>query len=204
MGASILDLIIVAAWSSTKYLFGVSYALFKDFNFLLALICTVSGGLAGVVVYLYCWDGLMWIKHRFFPRKPNATVKFSKFKRWLVRFIHQYGLFGIAFLTPVLLSVPVGTLLAASIEHNKWKIKRYMLISFINWSVLFFGFFQLFDINAKDTIKRLLGRDQTSHTSATSPAPVQNLQAALNQKIFHGHHRDDESRETWRAKHDAA
>lgn len=204
MGESIVDLIIVVAWSSTKYLFGVSYALFKEFNFVLALLCTVGGGFAGVLVYLYCWDGLMWLKHRFFPRKSDAKVKFSTFKRWLVRFIHQYGLFGIAFLTPVLLSVPVGTLLAASIEHNKWKIKRYMLISFINWSLLFFGFFQLFNINAKDTIKRLMGRDQTSHTFATSPAPVQNLPAFQNQKTFHGRHPDAGNPVTWRAGRDEA
>ena len=204
MGESVIDLIIVVAWSSTKYLFGVSYALIKDFNFLLAILCTVGGGFAGVIVYLYCWDGLMWIKHRLFPRKTDAKVKFSKFKRWLVRFIHQYGLFGIAFLTPVLLSVPVGTLLSASIEHNKWKIKRYMLISFINWSVLFFGFFKLFDINAKDIIKRLLGKDQTSHTYATFPAPAQNRLVVLNQKTTLFRHRDDGNPATWHAGHGEA
>jgi len=199
MTESFLDLLIVFALSSTKYLIGASSALVKDFNFLLSMVTTVGGGMTGVIVYLYCWDGILWVKHKLFTAKPHAKVKFNKFRRWLVGFIKNYGLFGIAFLTPVLLSVPVGTILAASIEPNKWKIKRFMLISFVNWSLLFFGIFQLLDINPKDTINRLLRRGQTSHKSSIWLVPAENHQAFRNQKILFFHHQDVGSPKIWHA-----
>lgn len=150
-----LKILVVFGWSAFKYMIGISSALLFDLHFILSIIVTVCGGMLGVIAYLYCWDLLLTLKEKIFPRRKKK-VKVTKFRRWLVHFMNNYGLFGIAFLTPVLLSVPVGTLLAASMEPDKWKIKRFMLLSFINWSLLFFGFFQLMDIDAKDIITRLL------------------------------------------------
>lgn len=136
-------------------MFGISWALLYDMNPLLSIALTVSGGMLGVIIYLYLWDIIQPLWEKLFNKKKKP-FKINNYRRWLVGFINNYGLFGVAFLTPIILSVPVGTIIAAAIEDNKWKIKRYMLISFLNWSVLFFGLFQLFDINVKELIHRLL------------------------------------------------
>jgi hypothetical protein len=57
-------------------------------------------------------------------------------KRKLVRFIKKYEVWGIAFLTPIILTPPIGTVLASSIEHNKWRIKLLMFMSFTFWTLL--------------------------------------------------------------------
>ncbi len=150
----VVKALIVFGWSAIKYMVGVFHALLFDVNLLLGIALTVAGGMTGVIFFLYAWDILHKYWVRIFWRKPRK-IKINRYRRWLVKFLHTYGLFGIAFLTPVILTVPIGTMMAATIEHNKWKIKRYMLISFINWSVLFLGFFQFFDINVKELIQRL-------------------------------------------------
>jgi hypothetical protein len=131
----ILKIITVVLWSAVKYIVGISFAIGFGFSHVNIFVLTVGGGMLGVVVYLYLWQLILTIWHRFRPKK-NKPIKFSPFKRKLVKFIKKYEVWGIAFLTPILLTPPIGTVLAASIEHNKWRIKLLMLFSFIFWTVL--------------------------------------------------------------------
>jgi len=141
----LLKVISVVLWSGLKFVFGFGLCVLYEFNWLETLIYTVGGGMLGVVFYLYIWEFTLKIWHRFFPRKP-IKVKFSRYRRRLVVFIRKYEVWGIAILSPVLLSMLIGTILAISIEHNKWRIKILMFIALIFWaSVLlmlqrFFGF----------------------------------------------------------------
>jgi hypothetical protein len=67
-----------------------------------------------------------------------------------VKVILKYELYGIAFLTPILLSVPIGTLMAAALEENKWRIKRYMFVSFAFWTLLLYGIYAFFGIRVDE------------------------------------------------------
>lgn len=141
-----LKVLSVLFWSAIKFFVGLGLAIGFGFNPLQALILSVGGGMLGVVFYLYLWALVLNIYHRYYPKK-HKVVKFSKFKRKLVRFIKKYEVWGIALLTPVLLTPPVGTVLAASIEHNKWRIKLIMFISFTAWALVVLGFRYLFQMD---------------------------------------------------------
>ena len=117
--------IAVILTSAVKYLFGVFTAIGTQLNFIETLICTVGGGMLGVVVYLYLWDGILFLYHKIRPPKPKVHKPVGKNRRKLLKFIIKYEILGIVILTPVLLSVPVGTILAASFEENKWKTKSF-------------------------------------------------------------------------------
>jgi hypothetical protein len=139
--------IMVILWSGFKFMVGVITALGFNFSFPEIFLSTVGGGMLGVLVYLYLWDILHRLWRNFFPKKPReGGIKINRPRRLLVTIIRKYELYGIAVLTPVLLSVPVGTLLAASIEPDKWRIKRYMLISFCAWCVVLYALAKLFGI----------------------------------------------------------
>jgi hypothetical protein len=73
----------------------------------------------------------------FYQDLPVLKTKriFSKKSRMIVRLKLKYGLVGIAFLTPILLSVPVGTFIATKLSHNKLKIFAYVAIAIFVWSV---------------------------------------------------------------------
>lgn len=132
--------VVVMLTSAVKYLIGVFTAMGTGLNFLETVLCTVSGGMIGVVVYLYLWDGVLYVYHKLRPPKPKQHKPIGKHRRKLLRFIVKYEIMGIVILTPILLSVPVGTILAAAFEDNKWKIKRYMLFSFTAYSIVFYLF----------------------------------------------------------------
>jgi hypothetical protein len=59
----------------------------------------------------------------------------------------KYGLSGIAIVTPIILSIPIGTLIANNLESNKKKIFLYMFISILSWSILMTSLFEIFHAN---------------------------------------------------------
>ncbi|MES2688856.1 MAG: hypothetical protein V4658_00545 [Bacteroidota bacterium] len=139
----LLKYVAVALTSSVKYIFGISAALIAGLNFVETLACTVIGGMLGVFVYLYLWEGIMLIYHKIRPPKPPQFKPIGKHRRRILKIILRYEVVGIAVLTPILLSVPIGTILAASIEKNKWRIKLYMLMSFTAYSIVVYFFSEM-------------------------------------------------------------
>ncbi|MDB2651817.1 pantoate--beta-alanine ligase [bacterium] len=70
------------------------------------------GGLVGVVFFVKFSESVLKLYFRFFPFKPN-TKKKKGFKRaFAIKVARKYGLFGIALITPIFLSIPLGTFLA--------------------------------------------------------------------------------------------
>lgn len=138
-------MLTVMLWSAVKYIVGISFAIGFGFSPIEILLLTIGGGMLGVLVYLYLWALILSIFYRFFPKKPKP-IKFKFLTRKLVVFIRKYEVWGIAFLTPLLLTPPLGTILAASIEPNKWRIKMIMLLSFSFWTILILALKYLFKI----------------------------------------------------------
>ena len=83
------------------------------------------------------------IKYQYIERKAPPKKIFSRRSRRMVRIWKSYGLFGLAALTPVLFSIPLGTFFLVRIEKNRNKIILYMFISITCWSIILTTFFQL-------------------------------------------------------------
>ena len=90
------------------------------------------------------------INYTYIDNKQEQKKVFTKRNRRLVTIFRKYGLLGIAFLTPVLLSIPIGTIVANSFEPKKRKIFLYMFISILFWSTLMVSLFEIF--HAKNVI----------------------------------------------------
>jgi len=119
---------------------GVAAASIYRFGFVLSVLVTVCGGMLGVFFFAFVWKEIEIIWKRVFQRDLIAKkIKYTKFKRFVVRFRQRFGVAGIAFLTPILLQVPVGTVLAMRLDKNFKKVSLYMLLSFLFYSVIFFG-----------------------------------------------------------------
>ena len=69
---------------------------------------------------------------RFFKRKKV----FTKRNRQFVTFWNKYGMFGVAFLTPVIFTPIGGTVLMTAFGSPRVKILTYMVISASFWSVV--------------------------------------------------------------------
>jgi len=68
---------------------------------------------------------------------------FTPRSRRLIRLWQTYGLVGLALLTPILFSIPIGTFFLARLESNRKKILLYMFISITFWSLLLTSIFEL-------------------------------------------------------------
>jgi len=84
------------------------------------------------------------IQYDYVEKKTDTKKVFTKRSRSIVKIWKKYGLYGIAFLTPVILSIPIGTIIANSLVGNRKKIMLYMFVSLLFWSTFMLILFESF------------------------------------------------------------
>jgi hypothetical protein len=141
----------IAIWfllSGVKYLFAVIPLLANSQReWYWDMLIVASGGTLGVFVFTF----LGAVLSKYLSQFNLFKIKYKKL-RGFVKMKNSYGLIGIAILSPVIISIPVGCIISASFESDKGKIIRYQMISVLAWSILLFGIKGLFHI---DIIKSL-------------------------------------------------
>ncbi len=138
----ILKILATVGLSCVKYLLGVSMAAVV-LTPIEGFISVVIGSSISVLIYVY---GGKALTQYFIRRKKmklgNAYVApkiFTKKNRFLVKIRKNGGLPLVAFLSPVIISLTVGCLLAITFVKDKKQIVAYMIISIFIWSVVIFG-----------------------------------------------------------------
>lgn len=141
----LLKILSVLGLSSTKFLMGTGLVMTYNYNFWPAFLMTFLGGMAGFLVFTIFSESLLNFNKRW--RKKRNLPTFTKFHRTLVKIRGGSGLFTIALLTPIFLTVPVGTFMATSLTSNKKRISLYMTSAFLGWSLILTGSFSLLGID---------------------------------------------------------
>lgn len=111
-------------------------AVFK-FHYLKCIITSCAGGIFSTVIFTYLSAGIIkwWEKLKSRWYKSHVPKKrFTKSNRRIIKIVHRFGLSGIAFLTPSLLSMPVGAFLGERFYRKKGKVILYISISTFLWS----------------------------------------------------------------------
>ncbi|MCD6019954.1 MAG: hypothetical protein K0S53_3075 [Bacteroidetes bacterium] len=123
-------------------------AIYKS-NYFMALLSSCFGAILGTVVFTYVFAGLLkwWERVRagmFTPKHPKKI--FTKFNRRVIRVKNRFGLTGIALLTPILLSIPIGAFLAERFYKHKGKVILYLSVASVFWCfTLYFSFLYFYD-----------------------------------------------------------
>jgi hypothetical protein len=132
--------------SMLKFIGGPSLGAAVGLSFLETVAATVLGMMTTVVIISFFGRGLRtWLNNTF-----NRDQKvFSRRNRRFVTFWKKYGLFGVSFLTPVLFSPILGTLLVNAFGGSRSKILGYMLVSAIFWSLTLSKAFHILPFLAK-------------------------------------------------------
>jgi hypothetical protein len=84
----------------------------------------------------------MQVNYQFVQTKKKKNI-FTPRNRRIIRIWKKYGLWGVAWLTPILLSIPVGTFIMTRLEKKKKKIVFKLLISIVAWSFTLTSLFEL-------------------------------------------------------------
>lgn len=141
----------------TSYLFGYSY--------LHTIINTTVGGLIGVLFFYYSGRWLIarfpvWNRKvkRFYhkmlgipyhiqrTREMNAEPKkiFTRKNKTIIRIREKFGFAGLIILTPVFLSIPLGTFIAVKYYSRRRDLLGWLSVSVVGWSVLLSTFIRIF------------------------------------------------------------
>lgn len=137
----ILQILLVIILSATKFLTAPITSLNIGFGYLETLIITTVGGLIGVFFFFYLSSAIMLLFKKLAgssskKKSVRPKRKFTWKNKLIVHIKREYGLIGVAAITPTILSIPVGTFLAARYFPDKKKVITYLSASVIVWSVI--------------------------------------------------------------------
>ncbi len=140
----------------TSYLFGYSY--------LHTIINMIIGGLIGVLFFYYSGRWLfahypVWKRKviRFYHmllgipyqiKQANELYVpkkvFTRKNRTIIKIREKFGFAGLIILTPVLLSIPLGTFIAVKYYSRRRDLLGWLSISVVGWSILLSTFIMIF------------------------------------------------------------
>lgn len=127
----ILGLILASA---TKFFLAPSLAVYLGYGLFRAIMITTLGGVLGFFIFfkfgliIYRWYSSLF-------RQKNKP-KFSRKNRIIVKIKSKYGLWGLAILTPCLLSIPIGAFLASRYYSKDKRTFPIFIVFIIIWSIL--------------------------------------------------------------------
>ena len=144
--------------SGLKFLLAPPLSFKLGFTFIQTILTTTIGGLLGVLFFFYISEILLrlfrkawpyiktfFIKQKKLVQQPAVIIKKAKSKnkksfsfknKVIVLTRRKYGLWGIAILTPILLSIPLGTFLANKYYRNKKSVLFHLAVSVVCWSII--------------------------------------------------------------------
>ncbi|QSE97548.1 hypothetical protein [Fulvivirga lutea] len=135
-----------------KFIFGPVGGYGAGFSYLFTVIITVVGMMASVILFTYLGN---YIRENWLNRIFKKKKVFTKRNRQFVAIWKKYGIKGVAFLTPILLTPIGGTLLLATYHTPKKVVITYMLVSAVVWSFVLTALVYY----AGDTIKAFIPQD---------------------------------------------
>lgn len=153
--------------ASVKFLFAPFEAERYNFSFGESFLVTTIGGLIGIFTFYYAgtkittwWRHIIALIKSVFMRKPASVIEqkprrnFTRSRRFTIRVKMRFGLFGIAFVTPCIISIPIGTMIAGNFYRKKKGVLLYFIVSLLLWSLILNGIAQYLKLSQYITIPK--------------------------------------------------
>lgn len=136
MIAEILKIISIILLTMLKFIFGPTLGYAGGFSYFSTVAMTIVGMMTSVVLFTFLGN---FIRHKWLDKYFSKQKKFTRRKRTFVKIWKKYGVKGVAFLTPLLLTPIGGTLLLATFDTPKRLVLTYMFISAVGWALILTG-----------------------------------------------------------------
>jgi hypothetical protein len=136
----LLQILTVISVGALKMMVAAGFGVGFGFTFFKTFLFTSIGGCMGVLVFYRLSDRLtersrlQWVRKRAEALlKDGRALKpvFTKRNRKLVRLKHVSGYLGVAALTPLVLTIPLGSILAARFFHHDRRTVPALLLSVV-------------------------------------------------------------------------
>ncbi len=139
--AEALKVISIILLTMLKFIFGPTLGYAAGYSYAGTVLITVTGMMLSVVLFTYLGEVL---QKKILARVFRNRKVFTKRNRKFVSIWKKYGVRGVAFLTPLILTPIGGTLLLTSYKTDRTKIIKLMTLSAIFWSLIFSGLIYIF------------------------------------------------------------
>jgi hypothetical protein len=153
MGTASVDIgkyVLVALVASVKFLFSPFFAEGVHLNFKESILITTAGGASGIIAFGLVgelisdsWTRIVAFCLSTFGKRSkmeayiHARRKFKWMSRFIVKVKQRLGLFGLAFLSPCLISIPLGAIACMSFfNHRRKEVFLYLFASLVFWSIV--------------------------------------------------------------------
>lgn len=114
---------------------GILVSPITNYNYIESVIMLISGGFTGILFFYYFSNWINIMISKFFQKKKKKQV-FSKKVRRFINIKNKYGLLGIALITPVIISIPVGSFIASRFFSKKKHTLLTMFAGVVFWALL--------------------------------------------------------------------
>ena len=120
------------------------------YNFIKVFLVSCAGGITGNIIFTNLSATILkWIDaYKLKRNKNHKKTVFTKSTRRFVNIKRNFGLAGLAFITP-LIGQPVGAFFAEKFFKDKRKVIIYLSASVVVWSVMLYFILLLFHDNLK-------------------------------------------------------
>lgn len=135
-----LTYLSVIGISTLKFMFGPISGVALGLTWYESLICTILGMMLTVLAMMFLSNFFRRIEDQYF-KKAKKKSPFNKRNRWAIKVRQKLGMWGVALLTPILFTPPVGIILSLAFRYSKAEILYKMLISALVWGVAQVYFF---------------------------------------------------------------
>ncbi len=137
--------------SAVKFLLGIPAAkLALNLNFWQTLLFGIASSTFGIIMCTFFAENINKIITKlktYFTKPKNSTETLTEpLKSNINKIIDKFGLTGLAFITPTIISIPIGTFMAVKYYKSKTKIISYMLPMGWLWSLIMALFLEIFPI----------------------------------------------------------
>ena len=123
-------------FSSIKFFLAPTAAVIAGYGFVSTVAITFGGASIGFIIFYRFWAFIKRVIASVFkPKKKKKKKTFSKKNKLIVRAKVTYGLIGIALLTPCLIGIPLGAILASNYYPKNSKAIPVFLTSILIWSI---------------------------------------------------------------------
>lgn len=140
---TIYHIIIVIFFSSFKFALTFPFAIATmGFGFWQTVLWTNVGGLIGIYVFSFLSEQILSLWRKVVPHTLSGEKKsFTTRNRRIVRIKRNYGQWGIALTTPVILSIPVGAFLMVRYYSRSNHNIYFLALANLVWSLIYASFY---------------------------------------------------------------
>jgi hypothetical protein len=123
--------------STVKFLFAPGTAIASGLTPFQTIVITSLGGMTGITIFYFFGHWVFrqidaW-RYRNLSRKEKKV--FTRRNRYIVKFKLSFGLIGLIIVTPAILSIPIGSVVAAKFYYENRYTYPLLLASTIVWSI---------------------------------------------------------------------